>query len=152
MSLYNTLFGMKEETPVLLGMIGVNKEYFSRFRDVELIDKGNIIRVFTRLGGENRKNYQKKWEEIKNHTLYIRDYDDNFDETYAYIEFNIPQKYKGTAKKMFKKEPDTFEYKFKKEMEEMNKPGTEAYEKAEKIAKQFMDGLKSGNGIQIIEL
>lgn len=154
MSFYNTLLGMNEETPVLLGMIGVDKEYFDRFRDVEIIKNGTVIRVFTRLGGGNREEYTKTWKKIKTHNLYIKDYDDDFDETYAYIEFNIPNEYKETAKKMFKGEPLKFEEKFKKQLDEMQKPGTEAYEKAGQIAKQIVDGLENsnGNGIHIIRL
>lgn len=40
MSLYNKLFGTNEDTPILLGMIGVNKDYFARFRDVFLCNDG----------------------------------------------------------------------------------------------------------------
>lgn len=145
MSLYNILFGVNEEAPVLLGMIGTNKEYFSRFRDVELINNGTIIRVFTRTGGRNREDYQENWEKIRKHELYVKDYDDGFDETYAYIEFNILEKYKETAQKMFKGEPTSFEDKFIKEIEEMDKPGTKAYKRADVIAKQIADGLESEN-------
>jgi formyltetrahydrofolate synthetase len=141
------LFGINDEAPVLLGMIGVNMEYFDRFRDVELIEDGTKIRVFTRLGGGNRDGYEKTWNKIQNHKLYIKDYDDDFDCTYAYIEYSVPDKFKETAKKMFKGEPVSFSDKFKKELEEMDKPGTEAYKKSEKIAKQIAEGLENGNHI-----
>ena len=98
MSLYNSLFGVNKESDVLLGMIGLNMEFFARFRDIELIENGTIIRVFTRLGGGNREFYENVWEDIENHELYIRDYDDDFDCTYAYIEFSVPNKYLETAK------------------------------------------------------
>lgn len=153
MSLYNSLFGTNEEMPILLGMLGVNKEYFSRFRDIDLINNGNIIRVFTRLGGGNREDYNETWEKIKNHILYIKDYDDDFDSTYAYIEFNIPDKFKKTAKKMFKGEPVSFEDRFKKELDEMNVPGTEAYKRAEAIAQEIIKELEGDKGnIHIISL
>lgn len=119
MSLYNSLFGENKEAPVLLGMIRVNKEYFDRYRDVELIQDGTKIRVFTRLGGGNRANYEETWNKIRNHELYIKDYDDDFDCTYAYIEYNIPEEFKETAKKMFTGEPVSFSDKFNKELEEM---------------------------------
>ena len=98
MSLYNELFGMNEDTPILLGMLGVNKEYFCRFRDVFLCNGGRNIRVYTRSGGQNRKDFKDNWNTIRHNKLYAGDYDDGFDETYAYIEFNIPDKYKETAK------------------------------------------------------
>lgn len=146
MSLYNTLFGMNEETPVLLGMIGVNTEYFARFRDVDLINGGEMIRVMTRLGGANRQSYPKIWDRIRRHELYLGDYNDGFDNTYAYIEFKVPDKYKDTAKKMFKEEPIPFGKRFKKELEEMNIPSTEAYKRAEEIAKKFVNAINNDDG------
>lgn len=157
MSLYNSLFGENEEAPVLLGMLGVNKEYFDRYRDIELIHDGTRIQVFTRLGGGNRPDYKETWDKIRNHDLYIKDYDDDFDCTYAYIEYNIPDEFKETAKKMFKGEPATFKEKFEKELEDMNEEGTEAYEKAEEIAKKIInviENTKDGDdgNIHIIEI
>lgn len=152
MSLYNILFGTNEEAPELLGMLGVNKEYFSRFRDIEIINGGTVIRVFTRLGGGNRVGYKKEWDKIKKHELYIKDYDDEFDETYAYIEFKVAEKYQNTARKMFKGEAGSFEDKFKKELAEMDKPGTEASKKADEIARKIINSMNSGNNIHIIEL
>lgn len=144
MSLYNMLFGINEEMPVLLGMIGVNTEYFERFRDVDLINGANTIRVMTRLGGGNRPDYKSTWEKIRKHELYVKDYDDDFDETYAYIEYKIPEKYQETAKKMFKGEPMSFKERFEKELEDMNKPETEASRRAEEIAKKITDAIDSG--------
>lgn len=153
MSLYNMLFGINEEMPVLLGMIGVNTEYFDRFRDVDLIEKGTKIRVMTRLGGGNRKDYKDTWKKIRSHELYITDYDDDFDCTYAFIEYNIPEKFKSTAKTMFKGEPISFSERFNKELKEMNKPGTEAYKRAEKIAEKFKNALNNDDGnIHIIKM
>lgn len=37
MSLYNMLFNENQETNVLLGMLGLNKEFFARFRDIDLV-------------------------------------------------------------------------------------------------------------------
>lgn len=145
MSLYNMLFGTNEDAPVLLEIIGSNKEYFARFRDIELIQKGEIIRAFTRIGGEYRKVYKETWQKIRNHKLYIKDYDDSFDETYAYIEFRVPEKSLETTKKMFNREPESFESRFKKELEDMDKPGTKASENAEKIANIITNAMENGN-------
>lgn len=154
MSLYNALFGENVEKDVLLGMIGLTKSFFERFRDIHLIKQGTVIRVFTRLGGGNREYYEDTWEKIMSHKLYITDYDDDFDCTYAYIEFSIPDMFKETAKKMFKGEPMSFEEKFNNQLEEMKRPGSVAYKKAEEIAKQISDGIENsnGNGINIIKI
>ena len=147
MSLYNTLFGVNEDMPILLGMIGLNAEYFNRFRDIDLINGGTVIRVMTRLGGGNRKNYQETWDKIRRHKLYLGDYDDGFDETYAYIEYKIPEEYIKTAKTMFKGEPISFSERFKKELEDMDKPETEAYKRANEIAQKFVDAMENGKNI-----
>ena len=153
MSLYNRLFGTNEDTSILLGRNGVNKDYFARFRDVFLCNDGKNIRVYTRTGGENRKDYEDNWNKIRRNPLYAGDYDDGFDETYAYIEFNIPDRYKKTAKKMFRGEPITVHEKFKKECEEMENPESDAYKRAEKIAEKLMKAFEEGKGgINIIEL
>lgn len=156
MSLYNILFRENKEAPVLLGMLGVNKEYFGRYRDIDLIENATKIRVFTRLGGGNRPDYKDTWNKIRKHDLYIKDYDDDFDCTYAFIEYKIPDKFKETAKKMFKGEPVSFSDKFNKELEEMDKEGTEAYKRSQMLAKKFEDAIReteNGDGnIHIIEI
>ena len=98
MSFYNKLFNENEDFAPLLGMLGVNKEFFDRYRDVELIENGEKIRVFIRLGGGNREGYEETWDKIQKHELYVRDYDDDFDETYAYIEFKVPDEFKERIK------------------------------------------------------
>lgn len=155
MSLYNTLFGVNEEMPVLLGIIGVNMEYFQRFRDVEITNGGVTIRVFTRLGGGNREYYKETWKKIRSHELYATDYDDSYDNTYAYIEYKIPEKYKKTVLKMYKGEPISFKEKFEKELREMEIPGTDAYKRSLEISKKFISSLESNNDngdIKIIEI
>ena len=153
MSLYNKLFGMNEDTPILLGMLGVNKEYFCRFRDVFLCNGGRNIRVYTRSGGQNRKTFKDNWN-TRHNKLYAGDYDDGLDETYAYIEFNIPDKYKETAKKMFKEEPITVWEKFNNECKEMKEPGTPAFNRAKEMAEKIMKKKKKNKdgGITVIEL
>ena len=147
MSLYNQLFDTNEDTPILLGMLNVNKEYFDRFRDVFLCNNGKNIRIYTRTGGNNRIEHKENWKKIRKNSLYIKDYDDKLDNTYAYIEFNIPEKYRATAQKMFKKEPISVGDKFEKECMEMNIPGTEAYKRTDKIVNIILNQLKgSENG------
>lgn len=152
MSLYNMLFGINEDTDTLLKILNVNKEDFNRFRDIELTNNGTILRVFTRCGGYNRNEYKVYWNKIRKHPLYLKDYDDTFDNTYAYIEFKVPQEYKEKTRKMFKEEPKPFEEKFKKELVEMEIPGTKAYEKSQMLANKILDAIKNGERIQIIKL
>ena len=94
MSLYNRLFQENEDATALLGMISCTRKMFQRYRDVHLNTEGDTITVLTRLGGENRKDYQEVFDAMKCSPYYIGDYDDVFDETYCYFDFSVPEKYK----------------------------------------------------------
>lgn len=89
--MYNMLFGTNELALELLNILNLKTEDFGRFRDCYLSEDRTKIIVFTRCGGGNREDYDYVFEEIKEHPLYIRDYDDSFDCTYASIEFNMPK-------------------------------------------------------------
>ena len=107
---------------------------------------GNIITVFTRLGGDNRKSYGDVISCLKKNEWFKTDFDDDFDETYAYFQFNVPEEYKELCKEMSpEEERPSFRDMFQRELKEMNTPGTKAYETAQKIAKQIMDNIESGN-------
>lgn len=145
MSLYNMLFGTNPNTKEILAMIGIeNTSELPRFRDVDLIENATKIRVFTRTGGGNREIYAEELEKIRKHEFYIRDYDDEFDETYAYIEFKVPEKCLEKAKEIFGGEPISFEQKFKKELEDMEEPNSEAHKRAEEIAQKIENAIDNG--------
>lgn len=63
-----------------------------RFRDIYFENEiePKII-LYTRNGGGNREWYEYVFELLSSHPLYIKDYDDDFDCTYAYIEFKAPK-------------------------------------------------------------
>jgi hypothetical protein len=100
--MYNMLFGQNPLSSLLLGMIGLTKSDFARFRDV-FISNGEIA-IYTRLGGGNRECYcgdennhecyQQTIRQLQSHQNYIRDEDDDFDCTYATFYFKIPDQYK----------------------------------------------------------
>lgn len=109
MSLYNLLFGTNPVAPLLLKVLDLKEEDVGRFRDAYL-EKRKIV-IFTRNGGGNREHWDFTYEDyeegpdcpcpgcaithkLPEHSNYVRDYDDDFDSTYAYIEFSIPDKYK----------------------------------------------------------
>lgn len=144
MSLYNELFGINENSFVILAMLDLDMEYFERFRDIDIIKDATVIRVFVRLGGGNREPYKETWKKIRRNPLYITDYDDTYDNTYAYIEYQIPDFYRKTAKILYKGEPISFGERFQKYMKEMNVPNSEAAKKAEEIAKKIVSGIDNG--------
>lgn len=143
MSLYNNLFGVNKDANEILALVGLTPGYFARFRDVDLINDGKTVRVFTRTGGGNRENYQVVWEEIRKDSNYITDYDDDFDCTYAYIEFRVPADNLEKAKLLYKGEPESFEDKFNRSLEDMNNPNSKSYEVGEAIAKQIVEKINN---------
>jgi hypothetical protein len=155
LSLYNILFGENEDAMALLGMISCTRNIFQRYRDVYLNKEGTIITVLTRIGGANRKDYKQVFKDIKRNPYYIRNYDDNFDNTYCYFEFKVPDKYKFTCYKMRpKKDRPSVSDMFKQEIKDAEVPGSEASKRMEKLAEQIFNNMDDGgNGeIHIIRL
>lgn len=93
--MYNMLFGVNEYAEIFLRMLDLTKEDCGRFRDCYLSEDGTKIIIYTRNGGGNREDYQYIFDELSKHENYICDYDDDFDCTYASIEFSIPEKCKN---------------------------------------------------------
>lgn len=76
-----------------------------RFRDI-YVDDDKII-LYTRNGGGNRNSYQWVFDLLETHPNYMRDYDDDFDCTYAYIEFSIPENLQEFMKEIEMYQGDT---------------------------------------------
>lgn len=94
-----------------------------RFRDAYLNDKGTMITVYTRNGGGNRPYYQYVFDLLRKHPQYVRDYDDDYDCTYAYIKFKVPDEYKGLCEGLATGEnPETINSKFHRLIEDLKKP------------------------------
>lgn len=102
----NGLYDMQKpdrhESSELLGMLNLRPTQLGRYRDCYFSKDGERIIIFTRNGGGNRRNYQSVIDILKKHPNYITDYDDDFDETYASIEFSIPEEHKERAAELFK--------------------------------------------------
>ena len=63
------------------------------FRSDCFVDN-NEIHVYTRVGGGNR-NCEFGEEELQQHPNYLRDFDDEYDSTYATYVFSIPDEFKN---------------------------------------------------------
>lgn len=157
MSLYNQLFKENEDANVLLGVLNLNKGIFERYRDVYLNKEGTEITVYTRCGGENRTEFERVFEIMKRHPNYISNWDDKGDNTYAYIKFGVPEKYKELCKKIAPKEdPLTISEKMDRQIKEMMIPGTPEYNKAKEIGERIckitkeIDKKNSNGGTYII--
>lgn len=88
MSLYNMIMGMNPNAEDILRMLSLSMDDIERFRDCFLEKEANEIVILTRTGGGNREHYLN--EALTNHPNYLRDYDDDYDETYAWYHFSIP--------------------------------------------------------------
>jgi hypothetical protein len=113
-----------------------NNIYLSgRFRDIYLNEDGTKIILYTRNGGGNRGSYHYIFDIFRKHPNYIRDYDDDFDSTYAYIDFKVPEEFKDITKGMATGEkPETIHQKFEKTIDEMKNMSKEEFEKDERFS------------------
>lgn len=118
MSLYNAINGVNPATFFILPMLGKRPDEYPRFRDcfiggLENADENDqfgipkkkisdekVISVYTRVGGGNRESYENEIEELRKMPNYIRDYDDDYDSTYATFIFSIPEKWKEDFEKL----------------------------------------------------
>lgn len=150
MSLYNLLFGVNQYAGVLLDMLNLKPDDFGRFRDAYLNADGTKIIVYTRCGGSNREEYDYVFAEMAEHDQFITEYDDDFDCTYAYFEFKVPEKFLKQTKLMANGEkPETIHEKFTKATKDIeNNPDSEYLKKMkpmmDKIKEAFDD--KDNNG------
>lgn len=95
MRLYNVINGVNPAAPLVLMYLNKTPQALSRFRDAyfKRDEESKEIRmiVLTRCGGSNREEYGWVMEAMKTNPLFIREYDDDFDNTYNYMEFQLPQ-------------------------------------------------------------
>jgi hypothetical protein len=132
--MYNILFGKNKKSDFLLNILGLTEADCGRFRDCYL--KDDIIVIYTRNGGGNREQYQEVIDELSKHPNYLNDYDDNYDSTYCYIEFSIPDRHISDCKGL-KQEKHTPGEKFKMLINDISKPRDE--ERANELEKMEHD-------------
>ncbi len=108
MGMYNLMFGENPAIPIILEILGMKKEDFGRFRDAWVEDGGKKIVVLTRNGGGNREWLEDYIERLREHPLYIRDYDDDFDCTYAYFEFRVPDEHLEITKDLAERQNEEY--------------------------------------------
>lgn len=109
MSLYNQILGVHPFAKQLLSILGLNVSEYGRLRDVYLKKKDEklVIIVFTRNGGGNRETFETEvFEKLRKLPNYLCDYDDDFDSTYAYIEFSIPEKFIEVTEEIYQIAPE----------------------------------------------
>jgi hypothetical protein len=80
-------------------MLGKKNTEYPRFRDCFLSEDGKRIVIFTRVGGGNR-NCGYGEEKLYEDPNFVKTYDDDFDSTYGFYEFNVPDKWKDDFTKV----------------------------------------------------
>ena len=98
MSLYNMMNGFNPACVLIMPMLGRKQQEYPRFRDCFITEEGNIA-IFTRVGGGNR-NCGYGEEALYEDENFLKTYDDDFDSTYGYYEFKVPEKWKADFDKI----------------------------------------------------
>lgn len=99
--LYNAIFGMNPATVLVAPMLTEERpeRYFPRFRDC-YVEDGRIV-VYTRVGGGNRfenhgdPDYDFGESKLYELPTFIETYDDDFDSTYGYYVFGVPDEWEA---------------------------------------------------------
>lgn len=93
MSLYNMIMGFNPACIYFMPMLGRKENEYPRFRDCFLSDDEKRIIIYTRVGGGNRGCGFGE-EQLYVDENFVTTYDDDYDNTYGYYEFNIPVEWK----------------------------------------------------------
>lgn len=99
--LYNLIRGYSPACVLLMPMLGRTENQYPRFRDCFLSEDESKIVIYTRVGGKNRGLGYGEEELIKDPNFF-RTYDDDYDNTYGYYEFNVPEQWSEDFKKIIK--------------------------------------------------
>ena len=92
MSLYNLLFGINANTPLLLAVLGLRESDVERLRDVHASEDGSQITVYTRTGGGNRGGYPNLT--LRKAPGWQGSVDDEYDTTYCSDTFAVPEQWR----------------------------------------------------------
>ena len=95
MSFYHLINGgVNPATFLILPMLNKHPDEYPRFRDCFVTDDKQHILILTRVGGGNR-NCGFGEEKLEQDPLFVKTYDAEWDSTYGYYEFRVPDKWKA---------------------------------------------------------
>lgn len=92
MNIYNMVNGYNPACIFFLPMLGKKESEYPRFRDCFLSDDGKRIVIYTRVGGGNRNSGFGE-DALYEDPNFVKTYDDDYDSTYGYYEFSVPEKW-----------------------------------------------------------
>ena len=96
--MYNMLFGVNPNSNFILETLGLTREMTGRFRDCFVVN--GEIAIYTRNGGSNRTEFAEVFNFLRKSPYYLRDENDEFDNTYATIYFKFPEHYSEQLEKL----------------------------------------------------
>lgn len=128
MSMYNLMFSTNMLAGPLLAMLGVRTSDCGRFRDCYLQREGEelVVHVLTRNGGGNRPEYETVTEFLRRHSWFMRDFDDDFDATYALYVFRIPDQHRGRVEEAVRASPELVPTSFAERMQALRNFGKQS--------------------------
>lgn len=100
--------GVNPATFLILPMLGKHPDEYPRFRDCFVNEKKQIV-VLTRVGGNNR-NCGYGEETIEQDKNFVKTYDAEWDNTYGYYVFNVPDEWKDDLDKFLNGEKPSARY------------------------------------------
>jgi hypothetical protein len=92
MKLHNMLVGENEYADFLLKALGVEKQNIRRYR--HCFFNGEHIVIYTQTGGGNREYHEDDNAFLQNLNHYSHDKDDEYDTSYAWFYFKVPDQYR----------------------------------------------------------
>ena len=107
---YNALFKENPKADVILNSLGVDRNFFIRYRDVWIRD--GQVAVYTRMGRQQEHDSESKMPKgifctcrgcrftsnVKNHPLFKSIQNDKKDSTYATVYFDVPESIRSEFK------------------------------------------------------
>lgn len=108
-NLYQMMNGVNPATFLILPMLGKHPDEYPRFRDCFISDDESTIIILTRVGGGNR-NQGYGEEEMCKSPHFVKTYDAEWDNSYGYYEFSVPEEWKEDFGRLMKGEPISEKY------------------------------------------
>jgi len=160
MSLYNQILGVHPFAKNLFALLDLSVkdgEYpVGRIRDLYVVkmDDKLIIVLYTRNGGGNRPDFKFVFDSLATHPCYIKDYDCDLDNTYAYVEFSVPKDTEHFVQEIYDVAPEERGTKmFMNVINDIkNDNKTPFTKKAMEIGKKIFDNIKDIESGGIIEV
>lgn len=111
MSMYNLIHQVHPLAGALMTVLGLEPPECGRFRDCYLVrggDAASEIHVFTRNGGGNRLDHEEATARLRARPTFLRDFDDEYDNTYASYVFGVPEEWAGQVDMLVMARPDAY--------------------------------------------